>query len=178
MDTSLQLRWSKCSNHEHISERVISWLQNVPNTHMRLEKQTDRKSNTEKSKTVQYIIVNKWCFQQYKILFLNSKLNQTNSDWDEILRTHEKICFQDLPKFWAQSDLWINHRFKNTARNWGFLEQVQIEFFLKSRPKSATTRCMQWFEECNSPPINPQTKSSQKNQSFSPKTQDQGKGET
>jgi hypothetical protein len=37
---------------------------------------------------------------------------------------------------------------------------------------------MQWPEECNSPPINPQTKSSQNNQRFSTKTQDQGKGET
>jgi hypothetical protein len=54
MNTSLQLRWSKCSNHEHISERVISRLQNVPNTHMRPAKQTDRKSDTKKSKTVQY----------------------------------------------------------------------------------------------------------------------------
>jgi hypothetical protein len=80
MNTSLQLRWSKCSNHEHISERVISWLQNVPNTHMRPTKQTDRKSDTKKSKTVQYSIVNKCCFRQYEIPFLNSKMNQTNSD--------------------------------------------------------------------------------------------------
>jgi hypothetical protein len=45
--------------------------------------------------------------------------------------------------------------FSRTSSNW---------VFLKSRPKSATTRCMQWSEECNSPPINPQTKSSQRNQ--------------
>ena len=121
MNTSLQLWWSKCSNHEHISERVISWLQNVPNTHMRPAKQTDRKSDTKKSKTVQYSIVNKCCFQQYKILFLNSKLNQTNSDWDESLHTSEQIRFQDLPKFWVQSDLWITRRFKITAINWGFV---------------------------------------------------------
>jgi hypothetical protein len=49
---------------------------------------------------------------------------------------------------------------------WGFLERVQTEFFLKSRPTSATTRCMQWSKECNSPPINPQTKFSQRNQRF------------
>jgi hypothetical protein len=48
---------------------------NVPNTHMRLEKQTDRKSDTKNSKMVQYNIVNKCCFQQYEILFLSSKLN-------------------------------------------------------------------------------------------------------
>jgi hypothetical protein len=118
MNTSLQLRWNKCSNHKHISERVISWLQNVPNTHMRPTKQTDRKFDTKKFKTVQYSIINKCCFQQYEIMFLDSKLDQTNSDWDEILHTHEQISFQDLPKFWAQSDLWITHRFKNTARNW------------------------------------------------------------
>lgn len=47
--------------------------------------------------------------------------------------------------------------------------------FLKSRPKSATNRCMEWSEECNSPPNNPQTKSSQRNQSFSPTTQDREK---
>jgi hypothetical protein len=45
---TLQLRWSKCWNHKHISERVISLLQNVPNTYMRLAKQTDRKSDTKK----------------------------------------------------------------------------------------------------------------------------------
>jgi hypothetical protein len=47
--------------------------------------------------------------------------------------------------------------FSRTSSNW---------VFLKSRPKSATTRCMQWFEECNSPPINPQTKFSQRNHRF------------
>jgi hypothetical protein len=48
---------------------------------------------------------------------------------------------------------------------------------LKSRPQTTTTRCMQWFEESNSPPINPQTKSSQKNQRFSTKTQERGREE-
>ena len=47
---------------------------------------------------------------------------------------------------------------------WGFLKTSSNWVFLKSRPKSATNRCMQWSEECNSPPINPQTKSSQRNQ--------------
>jgi hypothetical protein len=37
---------------------------------------------------------------------------------------------------------------------------------------------MQWSEECNSPPINPQTKSSQGIKGFSPTTQDREKGET
>jgi hypothetical protein len=66
---------------------------------MRLAKQTNRKSDTKKSKTVQYGIVNKCCFQQYEIKFLNSKLGQTNSDLDEILHTPKQIRFQDLPKF-------------------------------------------------------------------------------
>jgi hypothetical protein len=66
---------------------------------MRPAKQTDRKLDTKKFKTVQYSIVNKCCFQQYEIMFLDSKLDQTNSDWDEILHTYEKISFQDLPKF-------------------------------------------------------------------------------
>jgi hypothetical protein len=48
-------------------------------------------------------------------------------------------------------------KFSRTSSNWAFL---------KSRPKSATTRCMQWSKECNSLPINPQTKSSQRNQRF------------
>jgi hypothetical protein len=136
---------------------------------MRPTKQTDRKSDTKKSKTVQYNIVNKCCFQQYEIMFLKSKLNQTNFDWDEILHTPEKICSQDLPKFWAQSDLWITRRFKNIARNWvllGFSRMSSNWVFLKLRPKSATTRCVQWSEECNSPPINRQIKSSQRKQSF------------
>jgi hypothetical protein len=47
--------------------------------------------------------------------------------------------------------------FSRTSSNW---------VFLNSRPKSATTRCMQWSEECNAPPLNPQTKSSQRNQRF------------
>ena len=169
MNTSLQLRWSSCPNHEHISERVISWLQNVSNTRIKPAKQTDHKSDTKKSKTVQYSIVNKCCFQQYEILFLNSKLNQTNTDWDEILHTPEQICFQDLPNFELnrtcespadlkiQPEIGVLLGFSRTSSNW---------VFLKSRPKSATTRCMQWSEECNSPPINPQTKSSQRNQRF------------
>jgi hypothetical protein len=115
INTLLQLRWNKCINHKHISERLISWLQNIPNTHMIPAKQTDRKSDTKKSKPVQYSIVNKWCFQQYENQFFISKLNQTNSDWYEILHTPEQIPLQDLPKFWAQSDLWITRRFKNTA---------------------------------------------------------------
>ena len=47
--------------------------------------------------------------------------------------------------------------FSRTSSNW---------VFLKSRPKSVTTRCMQWSKECNSLPINPQTKSSQRNKRF------------
>jgi hypothetical protein len=47
--------------------------------------------------------------------------------------------------------------FSRTSSNW---------VFLKSRPKYATTRCMQRSEECNSPPINLQTKSSQRNKRF------------
>jgi hypothetical protein len=58
---------------------------------------------------------------------------------------------------------------------WGFLETSSTSVFLKLRPKSATNRCMQWSEECNSPPNNPQTKFSQRNQSFSPTTQDREK---
>jgi hypothetical protein len=70
-----QLWWSKCTNHKHISERLISWLQNVPNTHMRPAKQTYRKSDTKKSKTVQYSIRQQVMFSAYENLFLISKLN-------------------------------------------------------------------------------------------------------
>jgi hypothetical protein len=47
--------------------------------------------------------------------------------------------------------------FYRTSSNW---------VFLKLRPKYAITRCMQWSEGCNSPPVNPQTKSSQRNQRY------------
>jgi hypothetical protein len=50
-------------------------ITNVPNTHMRPAKQMNRKSDTKKSKTVQYSIINKCCFQQYENLFLISKLH-------------------------------------------------------------------------------------------------------
>jgi hypothetical protein len=64
---------------------------------------------------------------------LEFKTEPNELDWNEILHTPEQIRFQDLPKFWAQLDLWITRRFKNTARNWGFvggfLERVQTEFF-------------------------------------------------
>jgi hypothetical protein len=56
---------------------------------MRPAKQTNRKSDIKKSKTVQYSIVNKCCFQQYEIMFFNLKLDQTNSDWDENFHTSE-----------------------------------------------------------------------------------------
>jgi hypothetical protein len=61
---------------------------------------------------------------------------------------------------------------------WGFSRTSLNWVFLKSRPKSATTRCMQWFEECNSPPINPQTKYSPRNQRFFTSNTRSGKGET
>jgi hypothetical protein len=44
----------------------------------------------------------------------------------------------------------------------GFSRMSSNWVFLKSRLKYTTTRCMQWSEECNLPPIHPQTKSSQK----------------
>jgi hypothetical protein len=47
---------------------------------MRPSKQTDHKLDTEKSETVQNNIANKCCFQQYEIMFLDRKLDQTNSD--------------------------------------------------------------------------------------------------
>jgi hypothetical protein len=136
---------------------------------MRPAKQTDRKSDTKRSKTVQYSIVNKCCFQQYEIPFLNSKLKQTNSDWDKISHTPGQIHFQDLPKFSAQSDLWITRRFTiqpEIGVLLGFYRTSSNWVFLKSRPKYAITRCMQWSEGCNSPPVNPQTKSSQRNQRY------------
>jgi hypothetical protein len=42
-----------------------------------------------------------------------------------ILHTPKQICFQGIHTFWAQSNLWMNRGFKNTAMNWGFLEWVQ-----------------------------------------------------
>jgi hypothetical protein len=56
-----------------------------------------------------------------------------------------------------QSEIRVLLGFSRTSSNW---------VFLKSRPKSATTRCMQWSEECNTPPINPQTKSSKESKVF------------
>jgi hypothetical protein len=84
---------------------------------MRPAKQIDCKSNTETSETVLNSIANMYCFQQYEIMFLDPQLNQPNSDQYEILHTPEKIYFQGLHKFWAQSNLWINRKFKNTSRN-------------------------------------------------------------
>jgi hypothetical protein len=75
------------------------------NTHTRPAKQTDRKPDTEKSKSVQNRVANKCWFQQHEILVSDAKLKQTNSNWDKILHTPEQICFPGLHKFWAQSDL-------------------------------------------------------------------------
>jgi hypothetical protein len=68
-----------------------------------------------------------------------------------------------------QPEIGVLLGFSRTSSNW---------VFLKSRPKSATTRYMQWSEECNSPPINPQTKFLKGIKGFSPTTQDRGKWET
>jgi hypothetical protein len=46
----------------------------------------------------------------------------------------------------------------------------------KPRPKTTRTKCMQWFEKCNSPPINPQTKSSHKNPRVLHTTRREGNG--
>jgi hypothetical protein len=118
-------------------------------------------------------IVNKCCFQQYKIMFLNPKLNQTSSDWDEVLHTPKQISFQYCPNF----------EFNRTCESTADLKiQPEIGIFKNefklSFLSNRTTRCMQWSEECNSPPINPQTKSYQKNQRFSTKNTRSGKGET
>ena len=53
-----------------------------------------------------------------------------------------------------QLEIGVLLRFSRTSSNW---------VFLKSRLQFATTRCIQWSDECNSSPINPKTKSSQKN---------------
>jgi hypothetical protein len=60
----------------------------------------------------------------------------------------------------------------------GFSRMSSNWVFLKSRPKSAATRCMQWSEECNSPSINPKPNPLKGIKGFSPKTQDHWKGET
>ena len=181
MNPSLQLRWSKRSNQEHISEPVISWLQNVPNSHMRPAKQTDRKSDTEKSESVQNRVANKCWFQQHEILFSDVKLKQMNSDWDEILHTPGEICFQGLHKFWAQSDLWINRRSENTNRMgfcWGFLKTNSKRTQLGSRPRTAPWGRMQWSKESISTQINPQQHHIKRTRRFSTKPQVRGKGET
>jgi hypothetical protein len=85
----------------------------------------------EKSESVQNTIANKCWFQQHEILFLDAKRNQTKPDWDEILQTPGQICFQGLHNFWARSNLWIDDKFKNSGRNWGFLgflERVKLNF--------------------------------------------------
>jgi hypothetical protein len=104
-------------------------------------------------------------FQYYEILFLNPKLNQTNSVIFanfELNRTCESTA--DLK---IQLEIGVLLGFSRTSSNW---------VFLKLWPKSTATRCMQCSEECNSPSINPQTKSSQKNQRFSTKNTRSGKG--
>jgi hypothetical protein len=51
---------AQTKTHQRTSDLMIT---NVPNTHIRPAKQTGRKSDTEKSKTVQNSILNHCCFQ-------------------------------------------------------------------------------------------------------------------
>jgi hypothetical protein len=84
-------------------------------------------------------------------VFSNTKFRSWIQNWTKRTRlrwnyTHTWAnTFQGLHKFWAQSDLWINRKFKNTTRIgillW-FSRTISNWVFLKARPKSATTRCM------------------------------------
>ena len=94
----------------------------------------------------------KWTLIEMKVYTHLSKYVSKISPNFELNQTCE------LPtNFKIQPEIGVLLGFSRTSSNW---------VFLKSRPKSATTRCMQWSEECNSPSINPQTKSSQRNQRF------------
>jgi hypothetical protein len=112
------------------------------------------------------------------VLEFKTELNKLRLIWN-FTHTSEKYIFKISPNFElnptceSPADLKIQQKL---GFCWGFLETSSNWVFLKSRSKSATNRCMQWSEECNSPLINPQTKSSQRNQSFSPTRS--GKGET
>jgi hypothetical protein len=65
----------------------------------------DPKLDTEKPESVQNRVATRYCFQQLEIQFLNVKLNQTDSDWAEILHTSWQMNFQGLHKIWIQTDL-------------------------------------------------------------------------
>jgi hypothetical protein len=66
---------------------------------MRPAKRTDRKSDTEKSESVQNSVAIKCWFHQHEIQFSHAKLKQTSSEYDEILHTPWQMCFQGLHKF-------------------------------------------------------------------------------
>jgi hypothetical protein len=115
-------------------------------------KQTDRKSDIKKSKTVQYSIVNKCCFQQYEIMFLNSKLNKRTPIEMKFYTHLSNFVSKISPNFKlnrtceSPADLKIHQKL---GFCWGFLERVKTEFFSNhdqnlqqlgvwSGPKSAT----------------------------------------
>jgi hypothetical protein len=82
----------------------------------------------------------------------------------ELNRTYEPTA--DLK---IKSEIGVLLGFSRTRSNW---------VFLKSRPKSATTRCMPWSEEYNSSPINPKPNHLKRIKGFPPKTQEGEKGRT
>jgi hypothetical protein len=150
LSTSLQWRWWKGSNQNHIIKPVIPWFRNVPNTHMRLAKQVDHKSDTEKFESVQNRVVNNCWFQQHVILFSDAKLNQMNFSWNEILHTSRQICFPDLQTNLAQSDLWINPRYENTNKIMvllGFSKTYSKRDQLISQLQTALTWRKKWSYE-------------------------------
>jgi hypothetical protein len=146
---------------------------------MRPAKQTDHKSDTEKSESVQNRVANKCWFQQHEILFSDVKLKQTNSDWYKILHTPGEICFQDLHKFYAQSDLWIKRRSWKYEQNEVLLEFSQNELkenSTRTTTKTASQGCTHWSKESIFTQINPQQHPYQKNSKVLHKTTRKGKG--
>jgi hypothetical protein len=132
---------------------VISWFWNVPNTHTRPEKQTEPKSDTEKSESVQNRVANKCWFQQHEILFSDTKLNQMISNWNKILHTPRQICsnvstnFELNPTCGSAADLKIRTKlgFSRSNSKWYQLRlQPQTAPIV---PQTAPIVCKKWSYE-------------------------------
>ena len=181
INTLLQLIWSKCSNHKHISERMISWLQNVPNTHMSQQNKWIANRTPKSSKRSNIVSSTSVVFSSTKFCsWVQNWTKRTPIDMKFYKNLSKYLCkislnFELNPTCESPADLKLQPEigvllgFSRTRSNW---------VFLKPRPKSATTRCMQWSEEGNSPPINPKPNHLKRIKGFPPKTQEGEKGRT
>jgi hypothetical protein len=155
MNTSVN-KWS----HDYKTFLILAWDQQnkrITNQTPKSPKRFNTVSSTSVvfSSTKFYSWIQNWTKRtpiEMKFYTHLSKYVSKVSPNFELNRTCESLT--DLK---IQPEIGVLLGFSRTSSNW---------VFLKSWPKYATTRCMQWSEECNSPPINLQTKSSQRNQMF------------